>query len=59
MTAWTPEEWADIGGADELRIAPLRRDGTLQRPDDLGGQWASASQEDERAVRPWAAGCGR
>ena len=32
MTAWRDEELADIGGADELRIAPLRRDGTLQRP---------------------------
>lgn len=32
MTAWTDEELAGIGGADELRIAPLRRDGTLQRP---------------------------
>jgi hypothetical protein len=30
MTAWTPEDLADIGGADELRIAPRRRDGTLQ-----------------------------
>jgi hypothetical protein len=30
MTAWTDEELADIGGADELRIAGLRRDGTLQ-----------------------------
>ena len=31
MTVWSDEELADIGGADELRIAPLRRDGTLQR----------------------------
>jgi hypothetical protein len=30
MTAWTPQDLADIGGADELRIAPRRRDGTLQ-----------------------------
>jgi hypothetical protein len=30
MTAWTDEQLADIGGADELRIAPRRRDGTLQ-----------------------------
>ena len=32
MTAWKDEELVDIGGADELLIAPLRRDGTLQRP---------------------------
>jgi hypothetical protein len=30
VTAWTAEELADIGGADEIRIAPMRRDGTLQ-----------------------------
>jgi hypothetical protein len=27
---WTPEDLATIGGADELRIAPRRHDGTLQ-----------------------------
>jgi hypothetical protein len=32
MTVWSEEQLADIGGADELRIAPLRRDCTLQRP---------------------------
>ena len=32
MTAWTDEDLTDIGGADELRIAPRRRDGTLQPP---------------------------
>jgi hypothetical protein len=30
MTPWKDEELADIGGAHELRIAPLRSDGTLQ-----------------------------
>jgi hypothetical protein len=30
MTAWTDQQLADIGGADELRIAPRRPDGTLQ-----------------------------
>ena len=30
MTAWTDEQLACIGGADELRVAPRRRDGTLQ-----------------------------
>jgi hypothetical protein len=32
MTAWKDEELADLAAADELRIAPLRRDGTLQPP---------------------------
>jgi hypothetical protein len=30
MTAWKDEELAEIGGVDEIRIAPRRRDGTLQ-----------------------------
>lgn len=30
MTAWNAHELADIGGANELRIAPRRRGGTLQ-----------------------------
>jgi probable F420-dependent oxidoreductase len=32
MTAWTSDELARIAAADELRIAPRRRDGTLPRP---------------------------
>jgi hypothetical protein len=32
MTVWKDEELADIGGANELRVAPLRRDGKFQRP---------------------------
>ena len=31
MGAWTEAELADIGGANELLIAPERGDGTLQR----------------------------
>jgi hypothetical protein len=31
MTAWTADELARIGGAEELRIASLRRDGALSR----------------------------
>ena len=31
MTAWKDEELADLAAADELRIAPLRRAGTLHR----------------------------
>ncbi|HEV3295126.1 MAG TPA: DUF2255 family protein [Streptosporangiaceae bacterium] len=32
MTTWTSDELTRIGAADELQIAPLRRDGTLQNP---------------------------
>jgi hypothetical protein len=32
MTAWTNEELNKIGSAEELRIATLRRDGTLRKP---------------------------
>ncbi len=32
MTAWTSDELTTIGAAEERRIAPLRRDGTLRRP---------------------------
>lgn len=32
MTEWTSEELNKIGTAEELRIASLRRDGTLRRP---------------------------
>jgi hypothetical protein len=32
MTTWTSDELDRIGSADELEIAPLRRDGTLRKP---------------------------
>jgi len=32
MTDWAKDELDRIGGAEELRIASLRRDGTLRRP---------------------------
>lgn len=31
MTAWTNDELARIGGAEELQVASLRDDGTLRR----------------------------
>lgn len=30
MSTWTPEELAAVGDADELRIASVRKDGTLR-----------------------------
>src|SRR5437867_13172171 len=32
MATWTSDELNKVGGAEELRIAPLRRDGTLRNP---------------------------
>jgi hypothetical protein len=32
MTPWTNEELDKIGAAEELQIAPLRRDDTLRKP---------------------------
>jgi hypothetical protein len=32
MTAWTNDEREKIGAAEELQIAPERRDGTLRNP---------------------------
>jgi hypothetical protein len=32
MSAWTEDELRRIGAADELQIAPVRRDGSLRKP---------------------------
>jgi hypothetical protein len=32
MTTWTIDELNKIGKAEELQIAPMRRDGTLRKP---------------------------
>lgn len=32
MATWTSDELDKIGAADELDLAPVRRDGTLRRP---------------------------
>lgn len=32
MGTWTSDELNDIGVADELELAPVRRDGTLRDP---------------------------
>ena len=32
MSAWTSDELKTIGDAEEVRIAPLRPDGTLRNP---------------------------
>jgi len=32
MATWTSDELSTIGAAEELEIAPVRRDGTLRKP---------------------------
>ena len=32
MSEWTPEELTKIGNAEELKIASMRRDGSLRKP---------------------------
>lgn len=43
MTAWTSDELARIGAAEEVQIAPLRRDGTLAKPVTV---WAVRQADD-------------
>src|SRR3954469_23549695 len=43
MTAWTDEELARIGTAEELQVAPARPDGTLRKPVTI---WAVRHGDD-------------
>ncbi len=49
MTTWTSDELTKIGTADELEIAPLRRDGTLRTPVTI---WV-VRLGDDLYVRSW------
>ncbi|GGS81258.1 DUF2255 family protein [Streptomyces cinerochromogenes] len=49
MTTWSPETLARIAGADELRLAPRRDDGTLRAPTTI---WV-VRDGDDRYVRSW------
>jgi hypothetical protein len=49
MTTWTSDELDKIGRADELQIAPLRRDGTLRNPVTV---WV-VRHGDDLYVRSW------
>ncbi|HLH25126.1 MAG TPA: DUF2255 family protein [Chloroflexota bacterium] len=49
MTAWTSDELTKIGAADELGIAPLRRDGTPRKPVTV---WV-VRVGDDLYVRSW------
>jgi hypothetical protein len=48
-TAWTTDELERIGGAEELQIAPRRRDGSLRRPLPI---WV-VRVGDDLYVRSW------
>jgi len=49
MTTWTKDELTKIGEAEELEIAPLRRDGTLRKPVPI---WV-VRVGDDLFVRSW------
>src|SRR5436190_3149380 len=49
MTAWTSDELTKIGAAEELKIAPVRRDGTLRNPVTI---WV-VRHGDDLYVRSW------
>jgi hypothetical protein len=49
MTTWTNDELEKIGRADELQIAPVRRDGTLRTPVTI---WV-VRLGDDLYVRSW------
>ena len=54
-SAWTADELDRIGDADELRIAPRRKNGTLRRAVPI---WV-VHVGDERYVRSWRGDGGR
>ena len=49
MSEWTNDELEKIGAAEELQIAPRRRDGTLRRPVTI---WV-VRLGDDLYVRSW------
>ncbi len=49
MTAWTNDELAKIGAAEELQLAPRRADGTLRNPVTV---WV-VRHGDDLYVRSW------
>jgi hypothetical protein len=49
MTTWTSDELSKIGAAEELQIAPRRRDGSLRKPVTI---WV-VRHGDDLYVRSW------
>ena len=55
MTAWTSDELAKIGNAEELELASRRRDGSLRKPVTI---WV-VRNGDDLYVRSWRGPTGR
>jgi hypothetical protein len=55
MTAWTSDELAKIGNAEELELASRRRDGSLRKPVTI---WV-VRHGDDLYVRSWRGPTGR
>jgi hypothetical protein len=51
MPAWTDHELRRIGGAEELEIAPVRRDGTRRAPRPIWVVRAGVSTYAPRTAR--------
>ena len=49
MSKWTSDELDKIAAAEELQIAPLRRDGTLRKPVTV---WV-VRHGDDLYIRSW------
>ena len=49
MSAWTSDELEKIAAAEELQLAPVRRDGTLRKPVTI---WV-VRHGDDLYVRSW------
>ena len=55
MAAWTDNELRHIGGAEELEIAPVRRDGTRRVPRPI---WVVRAGDDLYVRAAYGAGSG-
>ena len=55
MTAWTNDELIKIGNAEELELAPARRDGSVRKPVTI---WV-VRHGDDLYVRSWRGPTGR
>ena len=55
MTAWKGDELAKVGAAEEVQIAPLRRDGSPQKPVTEPAAEAGPGEGHERPTRRVAA----
>jgi hypothetical protein len=52
MTGWSEDELRRIGAAEELQIAPVRRNGELRQPTTI---WAVRAEGSSRRADPTSA----